>query len=149
MRFFGLGAALGALLAHFFDPRSGRLRRHMARDRTSALFRRAGRRTARAGRATAAEAYGVAQKAKHLKEEPKEFDDATLAEKVRSEVFRDAALPKGEVLVNAQEGVVQLRGEVGRPELIEELVGQTRKVQGVRDVENLLHLPGTEAPMHQ
>ena len=36
-----------------------------------------------------------------------------------------------------------------RPELIEALEAKVRKVQGVRDVENLLHLPGTEAPVHQ
>jgi osmotically-inducible protein OsmY len=68
---------------------------------------------------------------------------------VRSEVFRDADVPKGDINVNVQEGVVQLRGEVERPELIESLVEQTRKVQGVRDVESLLHTPGTKAPMHE
>jgi osmotically-inducible protein OsmY len=67
---------------------------------------------------------------------------------VRSEVFRDPHFPKGDVNVNVQDGVVQLRGEVERAELIDELVAQTHKVQGVRDVENLLHLPGTKAPMH-
>ena len=39
-----------------------------------------------------------------------------------------------------------LRGEVESPELIEELVGKTRKVQGVQDVESLLHTPGERAP---
>jgi hypothetical protein len=34
-------------------------------------------------------------------------------------------------------------------ELIDELVDQTRKLRGVRDVENLLHLPGAQAPMHE
>ena len=29
------------------------------------------------------------------------------------------------------------------------LVERTRKAQGVRDVESLLHLPGTPAPMHE
>jgi osmotically-inducible protein OsmY len=97
----------------------------------------------------AAEAYGVSQKVQHLKEEPKDFDDATLADKIRSEVFRDPGVPKGQVNVNVQRGVVQLRGELPRAELIDELVEQTRKVQGVREVENLLHVAGTEAPMHE
>jgi osmotically-inducible protein OsmY len=48
-----------------------------------------------------------------------------------------------------QNGVVQLRGQVQRPDLVDTLVERTRKVQGVVDVENLLHLPGTEAPMHE
>ena len=85
----------------------------------------------------------------HREEQPKEFDDATLAAKVQTEIFRSADVPKGQIDVNVQQGVVQLRGEVPRPELIEELVEQTRRIQGVRDVESLLHTPGTQAPMHQ
>jgi gas vesicle protein len=148
MGVFVLGGALGALVAYFFDPQSGARRRHVAADRTAAFFRSGGRHAARAGRGVAADAYGVTQKVQHLKETPKDFDDATLADKIRSEVFRDPDVPKGKLNVNVQNGVAQLRGEVPRAELIEELVEHTRKVQGVRDVENLLHLPGTQAPMH-
>ena len=121
--------------------------RHL--DRTAGLFRSGGRRAARAGRGVAAEAYGVSQKVQHLKEEPKDYDDATLAAKIQSQVFRDPDVPKGKLNVNVQNGVVQLRGEVPRADLIDELVAETRKVQGVRDVENLLHVPGTAAPMHE
>jgi osmotically-inducible protein OsmY len=80
---------------------------------------------------------------------PPAYDDQTLKAKVESELFRQEHALKGAVNVNVQHGVTQLRGEVGSPELIEELVGRTRKVRGVREVENLLHLPGTPAPMHQ
>jgi hypothetical protein len=149
MSVFAVGGALGALLAYFFDPNSGTRRRHMLRDRVGAFFRSGGRQATRAGRAVAADAYGFSQKVQHSKEEPKDYDDATLADKIRSEVFRDPDVPKGDINVNVQEGVVQLRGEVSRPELIEDLVEQTRKIQGVRDVENLLHVPGTQAPMHE
>ena len=144
-----LGTAVGALLAYFLDPQNGKRRRNTTRDRTLGLFRRSGRSAQRAGRAAASGAYGVAQQVQHREEEPKEFDDATLANKVRTEIFRPAEVPKGQIDVNVQQGVVQLRGEVPRPELIEELGEQTRRVQGVRDVENLLHTPGTQAPMHQ
>jgi osmotically-inducible protein OsmY len=146
MQLLALGALVGAAIAYLFDPQNGRRRRALLRDRSSAFVRQGGRETAQAGRAVAAEAHGVAQKARHLKEESKEFDDATLAQKVQSEVFRDADAPKGQVNVNAEDGIVVLRGEVERPELIDELVERTRKVQGVRDVQNLLHLPGTPAP---
>ena len=118
-------------------------------DRSGGLFRTGARRAERAGRGVAAEAYGVSQKAQHLREEPKEFDDATLANKVRSEALRGDDFPVGGINVNVQDGVVQLRGEVQQPELINELVDRVRSVQGVRDVENLLHLPGTKAPMHE
>ena len=146
MQLLALGALVGAALAYLFDPQSGRRRRAMLRDRSTAFARQGGRKTARASRAVAAEAYGVSQKVQHLKEEPKEYDDATLAQKVQSEIFRDADVPKGQINVNAEDGIVVLRGEVDGPELMEELVARTRKVQGVRDVQNLLHLPGTPAP---
>jgi len=97
----------------------------------------------------AAEAYGVSQKVQHRKEEPKSFDDATLANKVRSEALRGDEVPAEAVNVNVQNGIVQLRGEVQQPELIDELDRRVRAVQGVREVENLLHLPGTEARMHE
>lgn len=140
-------AALGA--AWFMDPQSGRRRRAMLRDRVAAFFRRSARSGGRAARGVASEAYGLKQKATHLHEEPKDFDDQTLKAKVETELFRGPDTPKGQVNVNAQHGVVHLRGEVDSPELIDELVARTRSVQGVREVENLLHLPGAKAPMHQ
>jgi len=79
---------------------------------------------------------------------PKQYDDATLKDKVESELFRDEHEVKGAININAQEGIVQLRGEVPSQDLIDTLVDRTSKIRGVRDVENLLHTPGTEAPMH-
>ena len=146
MRFFALVAAVGAGLAYFLDPNNGRRRRNMARDRTAALFRRLARRGQRAGRAAAAEAYGVSQKVAHLREEEKpQPDDVTLARKVESEIFRDPDVPKGQIDVNAENGVVVLRGEAPTTDIIDDLVAKTRQVQGVREVENLLHLPGEPA----
>jgi hypothetical protein len=79
---------------------------------------------------------------------PKQYDDATLKDKVESELFRVEHEVKGAINVNAQEGIVQLRGQLPSQDLIDTLVERTQKIQGVRDVENLLHTPGTEAPMH-
>jgi osmotically-inducible protein OsmY len=140
---------LGAALTYFFDPKNGALRRNMARDRVLAFFRRRGRQAARAGRGVAAEAYGVKQRATHLREEPKTYDDQTLKAKVESEVFRPADAPKGAVDVNVENGVVFLRGQVEQQDVIEELEERVRAVEGVDEVENLLHLPGTEAPTHR
>ena len=80
--------------------------------------------------------------------QPKEYDDATLKDKVESELFRDEHDVKGAININAQQGVVQLRGEVPSQDLIDVLVEKTEKIHGVREVESLLHTPGTEAPMH-
>jgi osmotically-inducible protein OsmY len=145
-RLLGL-IGLGAALTYFFDPQQGRRRRAMARDRFAAFFRRRARKAEQVGRAASAQAEGMVQKAKHLKEEPKpQPDDVTLARKVETEIFRDADVPKGQINVNAENGKVYLRGEVQQPEMIRDLEERARKVQGVQDVENLLHLPGTEAP---
>jgi osmotically-inducible protein OsmY len=50
-------------------------------------------------------------------------------------------VPKGKINVSVVDGVVELRGEADTPDMVDELVKKARKVQGVRDVENLLHLP--------
>jgi osmotically-inducible protein OsmY len=140
-------AALGAALAYFFDPQNGRARRKDLIKRAAGLSRRHGSRLA--GGATS-QARGLAAKAAHLREASKpQPDDVTLARKVESEIFRDPEVPKGQINVNAEDGKVVLRGEVESPEMIGELVAKARKVQGVQDVESLLHTPGQAAPMHQ
>ena len=67
-RLFALGAAMGAALAYFFDPETGNRRRGMTRGRVLAFFRRTGHQAGRAGQAAKSQAYGVTQKALHLKE---------------------------------------------------------------------------------
>jgi osmotically-inducible protein OsmY len=82
-------------------------------------------------------------RATHPTEQPKDLDDATLAHKVESEVLRTA--PEG-ITVNAEDGIVVLRGEVAAPERMSELARAVLRVPGVTGVENLLHLPGEPAP---
>jgi BON domain len=76
----------------------------------------------------------------------KPLDDATIARKVESTIFRGIDVDKGKVDVNVAERVVWLRGEVQTPDLINELEDRARRVAEVRRVENLLHLPETPAP---
>jgi osmotically-inducible protein OsmY len=131
--------ALGAALSYFFDPDNGRRRRKMAADRLAGLSRRHGKRMIKGA---ASQAQALKQKGTHLSEEPKpQPDDVTLARKVETEIFRDADVPKGKINVNAENGKVVLRGEVDSPELIDDLVEKARKVQGVQEVESLLHTP--------
>ena len=144
--FYALAGGIGALLAYFFDPQNGKRRRKVTVDWVAGRARGTARSTGRARRSVGAEAYGLKQKVAHRTEEEKDFDDVTLARKVETEIFRPDDAPKGSVDVNVEDGVVYLRGEVERPELIEELVTRTREVQGVRDVASLLHLPGDAAP---
>ena len=96
------------------------------------------------GRTVKSQATAMTQKVEHRKEADKpQPDDVTLARKVESEIFRDADVPKGQINVNAENGKIVLRGEVERAGLIQDLEERTRKVQGVQEVENLLHTPGT------
>jgi hypothetical protein len=139
-------AAVIAAAMYFFDRENGKRRRHMAADRTAGLFRRKIRLLDRGRRRAASAGRGALQKAKHRNEEEKpQPNDATLKAKVETEVFRDARVPKGRVDVNAENGVVYLRGEVDSPDLVAELEEATRKVHGVREVENQLHAPGSKA----
>jgi osmotically-inducible protein OsmY len=144
VKLLAFGALLGAALAYFFDPQNGKRRRHVTTDWTAARVRQGGR---KAGRGVASQAYGIKEKAAHLKEEDKpQPDDVTLARKVETEIFRGADVPKGNINVNAEDGVVFLRGEVESRDLIADLEKSARKVQGVREVENLLHAPGEPTP---
>jgi osmotically-inducible protein OsmY len=132
--------ALGAALSYFFDPENGRRRRKVTADRLAALMRRHGK---RAIKGTAAKANALSKQATHLKVEPKpQPDDVTLARKVETEIFREPDVPKGKINVNAEKGKIVLRGEVDSAELIDDLVTKARKVQGVEEVESLLHTPG-------
>src|SRR2546425_12653041 len=140
---FVLGGAVGAALAYFYDPDNGRKRRKEAIKRTAKTFRQTGRK----GQAVGDKDKGVKAKVTHLREQEKpQPDDVTLARKVESKIFRGADVPKGQINVNVEEGVVYLRGELEQPDLIDDLGAQARKVRGVRAVENLLHGPGEEAP---
>jgi hypothetical protein len=140
-----VGTLIGVVLGRLFDPISGRRRRAQIRDGSVRFLHR----RARNAGGLAAHVKGIARKVTHLREKPKDFDDATLADKVKSELFRPAGIPKGQINVNVQNGVVQLRGEVSEPELIHDLEGRVRRIHGVRAVENLLHPPGVAAQMHQ
>ena len=138
---------LGALIVYFFDPNNGHRRRALARDRIPALFRRSSERVEQASSAVTAEATAVGQKVERDKEAEKpQPDDVTLARKVETEIFRDDEVSKGQINVDAEDGKVVLRGEVEKPAMIKDLEKRTRNVQGVQDVENLLHTPGSAAP---
>lgn len=74
------------------------------------------------------------------------LNDPALARKVESEIFRGQELSKGNISVNCEYGVVYLRGELPDREQMDALVDRARKVDGVRGVENLTHLPNEAAP---
>lgn len=107
------------------------------------------RRLARRSRVTALRSLGRTKGMLHELRPPQPsepLDDAGLAHKVESVLFRDPHVPKSEISVNAERGAVFLRGQVESAELIDDLTESVRKIPGVSEVVNLLHLPGTPAP---
>jgi hypothetical protein len=140
---FYLAAAVGGIaLMYFSDESNGKRRRHTVRDRGLSLGRHGLRRGRKLVHHATSDAYGLGQRVLHRLPLPApDLDDQTLVDKVESIVFRDRDVPKGQININAENGVVFLRGQVERPELVEELETRVRKVRGVRGVENLLHLP--------
>jgi osmotically-inducible protein OsmY len=115
-------------------------------DRGGGALRSGSRQLVRVGRAATSFAAGKAKAVANRGSEPKDLDDRTLKSKVETEIFREEGAPKGSVDVNVVDGVVELRGQVKRPEDKKALEAKARKVPEVRDVNNLLHLPKTPAP---
>ena len=142
------GIALGVLLGYFLDTKAGRRRRHTARDRALSRMRRGERRAATRARRAESHALGIARRTVNAarRGEPEPLDDVTLAHKVESELYRRARAPKGHLSINAEDGCVFLRGTMDRQEDIERVGAVTLQIAGVREVENLIHLPGTPAP---
>jgi osmotically-inducible protein OsmY len=145
---FVAGAGIGAVAAYFLDNQSGNRRRKLAADKAGRFTREGAGTVQGAAQAAGAQAKGVAAKAQHIATggDSAPGDDNTLKNKVQSEIFREADAPKGSVEVTVVNGIVELRGQVSDTSQAEALELKTRMVSGVRDVRNLLHLPGETPP---
>jgi BON domain-containing protein len=142
-----VGSALAAAAAtYLLDPIAGRRRRALLRDRSAALSRDIGQGLARWSQLRGGQLEGMLQRASHAGDADVMPNDAALVAKVESELFRDPALPKGLLNVNAEKGVVVLRGELAAQEQIDDLIRRAGRIAGVRRVESLLHPAGTPAP---
>ena len=137
----------GAAAAYFGDPDLGRSRRAKAKDQLGATARRAKGQVEQrkeyvektlAGRVEGARAQGTPP-----------ADDKTLVDKVKSEVLGRPEFSGLDVVVDAAEGVVAVRGEVPDQSVgtkLEKAIGQ---VSGVQRVESYVHTPGQPAPNKQ
>jgi gas vesicle protein len=132
---------VGAAVAFFLDPISGKRRRHVARDKLGSWVRGGRDRIARRGRYLRGRAVGAVEETRRVGGTQIPATDETLAHKVESEALGYAGIASGRVNVNAERGVVILRGQVDRAEDVRRLEKLVREVDGVRDVENLLHTP--------
>lgn len=149
----GFGAAAGAGAMYLLDPEHGRQRRAQAR--RDAVARAQEGLTDAATRVAVETGPSLRRLADQAKggfyealpdigrEQP---NDATLIQKVKSEVFGSSPVPMGAVSVDACAGVITLRGEIPSAREILDLESATRRVRGVVDVTNLLHRPGEPIP---
>jgi hypothetical protein len=141
-----LGAALGAVAAFLLDPDRGRGRRLRLVDQGTAIGRRAVRLANRQRRLLGARTAGALSALQARGGQPESANDATLKERIESELLRDPKVPKGSININAEQGIVVLRGEVPTDAMREKLEKRASAIAGVWSVENLLHLPGEPAP---
>jgi hypothetical protein len=141
-----LGAALGGALAAFvLDPERGRSRRARLADQSGAAARHAGAELTRIGRRARSLAAGKLQAVRSRGTETMP-NDATLANRVESELFSDQRIPKGQININVEQGTVVLRGELATQDEIDQIEARVRRIPGVWEVRNLLHTAGTPAP---
>ena len=143
-----LSGAAGAAAAYMFDPERGRTRRAQARDQLLARVRRTGRDLDKRARYARGSATGMVKRATSTagSSDKPAPNDVALTRKVESMIFRPEDAPKGRLSVNTENSIVFLRGEVETQEQIDALVSGAQRVDGVREVRNLMHLPGTPAP---
>jgi osmotically-inducible protein OsmY len=140
------GGLVGAALAYLFDPVAGRGRRTRLRDQAMAMIRRGSQQAERRTRYVVNMAQGrVAEMGSKLTE-TREADDATILQRIRSEVFGSADVPQDRISLEVVGAVATIRGELDSREEIDELRRRVAAVDGVLHVEMLVHLPGEPAP---
>ena len=139
--FVWLGALGGAIAVYFLDPDRGKSRRAQARDQLAGFARDIGRSAERRVRWSRGPIAGLGARLAGAFETTQPMDDATLAHKVESELFRDPSVPKGRININAENGTVILRGVADSRDQIEKLLGATASVEGVRIARSLLRTP--------
>jgi hypothetical protein len=138
---------VGAGLAYMFDPQSGKKRRHVLRDRSTAFLRRLGRRSAGKAKYVAGHAEGVAAEAAGaVSGRSEDADDATVKNRILSQAFREAGVSTGDVAVDVSGGIATLRGTLESVDLVHDLVERVRAVPGVRTVTPRLTVSGADQP---
>lgn len=134
--FWLFGAAAGAAAMYYLDPRSGRRRRAMARDKAVHALNVADHTVERLTADASNRAKGTVARTQRriLPEGP--IEDPRLAARVRAALGRLTAHPRT-VTVEAHDGFITLRGNIAEDELGDVIRG-IRRVPGVKHVESLL-----------
>src|ERR687892_857707 len=125
----------GAGAAYFFDPETGKRRRHVARDRSLSALRHLQRGAVKKVKLAGGHARGVAAISRRaVTQPPVAADDETVAQRIRSDALRDIGLSTKDIDVRVEDGFATLRGSVATIDDADRLVSRVRKVPGVKDV---------------
>jgi gas vesicle protein len=148
--FWGLitGIFVGAAAMYALDPENGRRRRSLARDQAIKARNTIDQVVSEDLPKRADYLSGFAEGARHkIKEmadggsDRRPENEAVLIDRVMSQVFRDPAIPKGDINVDASGTTVFLRGAIDDEELAQEIAKRVHAVEGVDDVVNLINQP--------
>jgi osmotically-inducible protein OsmY len=162
LRTFVLGGAAAAAVTYLFDPEMGRTRRAKLRDQLAARARDARVEAERKQRHVGNLAHGAVSTMRNRAEEIRErasqatgatwaateppLDDNVIEERVRAEALGRPDVPKDRIVVNVEDGVVVLRGELDNRGQIDDVLQKVGAVRGVVGIDNLLHVRGTPPP---
>lgn len=159
LRTLFIGGAAAAAATYLFDPRSGAGRRARLRDQLMARMRDVRAEAERKERHVVNVAQGAAAEMRSRASEIGEratsttsviqdagADDALLHDRVLSEALGRPDVPKDRIVVNVEDGIVVLRGELDTQRQIDDVLERVGAVRGVRAIDSLLHVHGTPAP---
>lgn len=141
-----VGLAAGAAATALFDPRQGRRRRALGKDKLAHWRRTLPRQLARYER----RAEGAVLGAIHEmgggagRATPDELE-RYVVERVMSELGHDATIPLGALNFDAVDGLVYIRGRVDDAATAERIVAMAGRVAGVRGVISLMRLASGDA----
>lgn len=135
------GLSMGAGLMYLLDPKQGRTRRALARDKAKHLARQGGEKTAAAARDVGNRARGIVFRTRRRLNKDAVRDDKLVA-RVRAEMGHHLSHP-GAVEVEAKQGKITLSGAVVEGER-DALMRTVRAVPGVLEVAS--HLETYEDP---
>jgi hypothetical protein len=136
---------LGASMMYVLDPRLGRRRRALVRDKAEASWRRMGKFLSQTARDVRQRTYGlVAETQKQLRRADVP-EDTVLVARVRAQIGHVIS-QAGTVDVTAQQGRVTLSGSIAAHE-VEKLLSAVASVAGVTAVVNRLEVNPATAPV--
>jgi osmotically-inducible protein OsmY len=134
---------IGAGMAYLLDPRHGKRRRHVLRDRSLRVVRRSQRLGTKKVKFVSGHLHGLMALVRRLSTRPAvAVDDETVTQRIRSDAFRDVGVSTREVEVEVEDGIATLRGSVDDRSIADNLVTRVGKVPGVRDVAAMLRVSG-------